>query len=248
MSFPEVHCYFSIRKIFNTFPIRGGDRGRRLPIFISKGEITMFHLTTIHRIIALGLSVLIIGITSIPALAQEKTNPRIIFKDTAPVDTTKISVPAATVDSTGAAVIFKKEPARDDIITLISSDQFRFHEKVSDVGDGGELLKKAMGNNKRAIDMVDAAYSSRSLGTLLMILGGITIIIGIVTIPTTKVDLGSTSDGSYQVSYFWLPLVTLGTLIGGFGWIKHSGLSKNLREAVQTYNDDLLAGTASPNH
>ena len=106
------------------------------------------------------------------------------------------------------------------------------------VGKKGEYLIQAMGSNQRAIGMVNEAYKAKETGTLLMGLGVATALVTLALLPT--VELGSTESGEYVTTYYWLPFITIGGIIGGIGYVKYNSVEKKLDEAVKMYNEDLV--------
>lgn len=163
----------------------------------------------------------------------EKRKPRIIFKNQQ-----NESLNVLPSDSTKANIIFKKSYyLKQGKINLLNEDKFQLYDEEKFVGDEGEFLIEAFGSNQRAIDQVNEAYRIKDQGNLFMILAGVGVIIGLATIPMVKI--GESNSGHYTTTYYWLPPVTIGTILGGIGYAKYTSLESNLDKAVKMYNDDL---------
>lgn len=132
-------------------------------------------------------------------------------------------------------VIFTKSLQLDEKkIELISTDYFNFGGEKRSVGDDGAGLKRAMGINSEAADLVDRAYSKRTTGAVLMGIGGAIAVVGLV-LQSSHVQLSS-SSGNNTATVYWMPGVTIGTIVGAIGYIQYSSLRRNLYEAVDFYN------------
>lgn len=205
----------------------------------------MFKITSFHRLLSF---VLLITFTSFfmgptnlfsqqqkELEEQEKKNPKIIFKK--PIsDSTKISTSA---DTSKGKIIFKKSYfSKEDEIRLISCEKFELYGEVKMVGEKGKFLIQAMGNNHRSIKMVNQAYKTKENGKVLMGLGVVATLATLLTIP--YVEVGKAKSGGYVTTYYWLPCITIGSIIGGIGYSKYNSLEKKLDEAVRKYNEDLI--------
>ncbi len=180
-------------------------------------------------IVTIYLVVTILG--SLSLIGQDK----IIFNDSQQKDTSTYQVS----DTNKQKIIFQKNiNDSNDNIELLSSEQFRYRGEMHSVGNDGVNIKKAMSQNLKAVEMVENAYRKRSTGTILMIVGGITVVAGYV-LPTTWVKLDEHKSGSYIETWYWFPGVTLGAVIGGIGYSKHSSLTGNLNKAVDFYKQSL---------
>lgn len=176
------------------------------------------------------LTVTILG--QISLIGQEK----IIFNNSQQLDTSTIQM----LDTTKPKIIFKNSISDDsENIELLSSGQFSYRGEIHSIGDDGVNLKKVMSQNPKAIEMLESAYSKRSTGALLMIVGGITIVAGYI-LPTTWVKLDEHKSGSYIETWYWFPGVTLGAIVAGIGYSHHTSLTGNLKKAVDFYNQSLV--------
>ena len=200
----------------------------------------MFKISLVHRIISSFLLIFLINlfISSTLVFSQQQTKkeikPKIIFKQQS-ADTTKSSLQ----DTTKSKIVFTNSFfAKKNELKLISSKKFEFRSEEKMVGKKGEYLIQAMGSNQRAIGMVNEAYKAKETGTLLMGLGVATALVTLALLPT--VELGSTESGEYVTTYYWLPFITIGGIIGGIGYVKYNSVEKKLDEAVKMYNEDLV--------
>lgn len=208
----------------------------------------MFKITLIHRIISSCLLILFINlsISSSNVFSQQQNEtkpkkeikPKIIFENQGS-DTIKSS---SLQDTTKSKIIFKNSYfMKKDELKLISSKKFEFKGEEKMVGDKGEYLIEAMGSNQRAISMVNEAYKTKENGKLLMVLGVAAALVTLAIIPA--VELGSTESGGYVTTYYWLPFITVGCIVGGIGYSKYNSVEKKLDEAVKIYNEDLVIQT-----
>ncbi|MGE5682091.1 MAG: hypothetical protein ACM34K_14580 [Bacillota bacterium] len=176
--------------------------------------------------------------------------PRIIFnssevsqKDS--LAKSPVQEPSAIADSANMGlqskpkITFKKNLILDENkIELISEDRFRFGSSESLVGQSGEELKKAMGKNFEAVAMVDGAYSKKSVGAVLMGIGG-AVAIASIALQSTWVKQEEQQHGNVTVTRYWIPGITIGAIIGAIGYVQFSSLKRNLNEAVEYYNSKL---------
>lgn len=169
---------------------------------------------------------------SITLIGQEK----IIFNNSHEKDTSTTQIS----DTNKQKIIFQKNiNDSNDNIELLSSEQFRYRGEMYLIGDDGFNLKSAMSQNPKAVEMVEKAYSKRSTGTILMIVGSITVVAGYI-LPTTWVKLDENKSGSYIETWYWFPGVTLGAVVGGIGYSNYSSLTGKLKEAVEFYNQSII--------
>lgn len=205
----------------------------------------MFMTTSHHRFVSFFLLLLFLnfflGTTKILAQQQNKTNnqekkkSKIIFNKQLS-DSTKIDTSADTSKSKitfGKSYFLKK-----DEIKLISSKEFEMYGETKMVGEKGELLIRAMGNNQHAIEMINLSYKTKKTGKVLMGLGVVISLVTLFTLP--YVELGGTESGGYKTTYYWFPFITIGAVVGGIGYAKYNSLEKNIDKAIKVYNADLI--------
>ena len=164
--------------------------------------------------------------------------PKIIFNnEKVEINSTSNSIPAK--DSTKVAkIIFKQNLKLDSqLIELLSEHQYKIGGHDFMVGDNGDNLKQSMGNKLEAIRKVDHAYSKRKTGLALMILGGVVAVVGIAATSTWVTH--EEDNGAYRTTYYWIPGITIGAILGGIGYVSYTSVHKNLREAVDFYNSGL---------
>ncbi|MDI6804568.1 MAG: hypothetical protein QME58_12115 [Bacteroidota bacterium] len=196
---------------------------KEFTVFSSKMSSFPIIITTYLVVTILGWSTLI---------GQEK----ISFNNSQAKDTSISQIP----DTNKQKIIFKKSiNDNSEKIELLSSQQFRYRGEMHPVGDDGFNLKKVMSLNPKAVEMVENAYSKRSTGTILMIVGGITVVAGYI-LPTTWVKLDENEKGSYIETWYWFPGVTLGAVVAGIGYSNHTSLTGNMKKAVDFYNQSLV--------
>ena len=166
---------------------------------------------------------------------QTEKKPNIIFKSTR-TDSTVVKPNQNTMNNN---IIFKNNfyNKNENKIELISEDRYSINGEEKMVGEEGGFLIQEMGDNQLAIDMVKDAYSSKDTGSLLMVLGGVGAAVALATIPT--VELNESSSGNTTTTIYWIPAVTIGLAIGGYGYVKYTSLESDLRSAVNQYNKDL---------
>lgn len=195
-------------------------------------EFTVFPTKKSSFLIIITTYLVVTILGSITLIGQEK----IIFKNSQQQDSSIIQIP----DTNKQKIIFKKSiNDNSENIELLSSEQFRYRGEMHLIGDDGFNIKKVMSQNPKAVEMVENAYSKRSTGTILMIVGGITVVAGYI-LPTTWVKLDENKSGSYIETWYWFPGVTLGAVLGGIGYSNYSSLTGKLKEAVDFYNRSLI--------
>ena len=204
----------------------------------------MYRITNSHRIISVFLITLFFNLVigSTFASAQQKNTQALLNNSTANNMST-IQIPDSTKihffqDQQKAKIIFNEEYFEKKIeLKLISSSKFEVEGETKLVGQKGINLKAAMGENTNAIALVDDAYRVRESGMLLMGLGVAAALVTFLVAPA--VEIGETESGYYTTTYYWLPFVTVGCVLGGLGLAKYNSLERRLSVAVLTYNDDL---------
>ncbi|MBU8922661.1 MAG: hypothetical protein KOO63_12655 [Bacteroidales bacterium] len=135
-------------------------------------------------------------------------------------------------------IIFKKNTySQTDVLKLVTTKTFEKGGQRKDIGENGQNIILAMGDNQEAIDMVNGAYKTRKSGKALMVVGVIAALATLIALPV--VELGEQDSDSYTTTYYFLPFVAVGTILGGIGFTKYHSLEGNLHKAVKVYNKDL---------
>jgi hypothetical protein len=146
----------------------------------------------------------------------------------------------AAQDTTKQKIIFKPKEQSDQFkIELLSSSQFKHFGETNFIGEKGINLKKSMGNNFESISMVDKAYRKKGLGKSLIIAGGVVALVGLV-LPSTWVNVHEEESESYIKTWYWLPGFSIGAIIAGIGFNAHGSLTKDLKKAINVYNESLI--------
>lgn len=213
----------------------------------------MFKITSFYRLLSFVLLILYTSFFIVPTnlfsqqkketTEQEKKKSKIIFNEQIS-DSIRVST---STDTSKSNIIFKKSYfLKRDKIRLISTEKFELYGEEKMIGNKGKFLIQAIGNNQRAIDMVNQAYKIREKGNVFMVLAGVGVFVGLLTIP--YVEVGQTRSGNYITTYFWIPPITIGGILGGIGYSKYNSLEKNLDNAIKVYNEDLIIQKQDDNY
>ena len=169
---------------------------------------------------------------------NQDNKPKIIFNKNAQKLSNDQMI--SNTDSTKGKIIFSKDIlVKSELITLRSSREFQKNNNKYLIGEKGFNLKNEMVNNELSKSLVDQAYNKQSSGTALMVIGGAIMLAGYI-LPSTWVELDEQQSGNYVKTWYWLPGVTIGCIIGGIGLSKRSSLTKDLQKAVDKYNEDFV--------